>query len=151
MGLPEGDAMASEAKATTNGFWDDAEVISVYTREQALEDGVLVDVTEWASSDRGFIGGFTCPVAMTRSLWDVVDIDAKPVSKRGVQSTRGRAHDVLFMASLAVRAYQRRHPQAEEMDCLFDVLLTNGRAKRARVRISFRPSEGFTIGMPEDF
>jgi hypothetical protein len=33
---------------TAKGFWDDAEVIYAYTRAQALEDGVLVDVSEMA-------------------------------------------------------------------------------------------------------
>jgi hypothetical protein len=28
------------------GFWEGAEVISVYTRAQAIEDGVLVDMTQ---------------------------------------------------------------------------------------------------------
>ena len=34
------------------------EPIHVYTRRQALEDGVLVNVTEWASGETGFLGGF---------------------------------------------------------------------------------------------
>jgi hypothetical protein len=33
---------------TSKGLWDDAKVISTYTRAQALEDGVLVDVSEMA-------------------------------------------------------------------------------------------------------
>jgi len=33
----------------TKGLWDDAEVIYAYTRAQALEDGVLVDVSGMAS------------------------------------------------------------------------------------------------------
>ncbi len=35
----------NEQKQTMAGPWDGAEVISVYTRAQALEDGVLVDLT----------------------------------------------------------------------------------------------------------
>jgi hypothetical protein len=42
------------------------EPISVYTRAQALEDGVLVDVTPWAS------GCFKYPVALTAALWTIV-------------------------------------------------------------------------------
>ena len=33
------------------------EPISIYTRAQAIEDGTLIDLTEWASADKGFIGG----------------------------------------------------------------------------------------------
>jgi hypothetical protein len=36
----------------TKGLWDDAEVIYAYTRAQALEDGVLVDVSEPGASSR---------------------------------------------------------------------------------------------------
>ncbi len=42
------------------------EPISIYTRAQALEDGVLVDVTSWAS------GSFRHPVALTAALWAIV-------------------------------------------------------------------------------
>ena len=77
------------------------DVIYAYTRADAIEDGTLVDMTEWASSDKGFIGGFSCPVAITRSVF--ADLENIPPSKRGYQSVRGRAHDLLWMASLAAR------------------------------------------------
>lgn len=78
------------------------EPISVYTRQQAIEDGELVDVTEWASAEKGFHGGFTCPVVFTRALWAEVDVDGRR-AYRGVEDTRGRAHDVLWMTSLSLR------------------------------------------------
>ena len=77
------------------------EPISVYPRAQAIEDGVLVDVTTWASADKGFFGGFKIPVALTASVWG--DIEAIPEKWKGIQDIRGRAHDVLWMASLAAR------------------------------------------------
>ena len=39
--------------------------ISIYTRAQAIEDGVLVDITEQARQQR-----FVFPMAMTSALWD---------------------------------------------------------------------------------
>lgn len=74
--------------------------IHAYTRAQALEDGYLVDLTEWASATKGFHGGFRVPVAVTKSVWE--DIEAIPKSK-AFQDVRGRAHDVLYMASLAAK------------------------------------------------
>jgi hypothetical protein len=67
------------------------EPLSVYTRDQAVKDGVLVDVTAWASSGpNGMMGGFRVPVAVTKALWDLVDIDhpsdrpwAKLAAQRG--------------------------------------------------------------------
>lgn len=86
----------------TAGFWDGAEVISVYTRAQAIADGVLVDVTEWAAET-----GFRIPVAMTRGVWaDAVewtaDDDGRKPEFTG-QDERGRAHDVLWMLFRAIR------------------------------------------------
>jgi hypothetical protein len=49
---------------TERGSWDDAEVIYAYTRAQAIEDGVLIDVSSVASE-----AGIKFPVAMTRTVW----------------------------------------------------------------------------------
>lgn len=77
---------------------DDPEVVIVrYTRAQAIADGTLVDVTEWANSG-AILGGFTIPVAMTAAVWSLVQ---KP--DLGHEDVRGRAHDVLWMALLAAR------------------------------------------------
>lgn len=128
------------------------EPISVYTREQAIADGTLVDVTEWASADKGFMGGFRCPVAFTAALWLVVDIDSR--RNRGLQSTRGRAHDVLWMASLAVRGQARAAMLGAagnaDVDALFRLILTNGRKRQAILRVVASAGE-VTIGFPEDF
>ena len=80
-------------------FLSDADDVVVfrYTRAQAIEDGVLVDVSEWASS-REMMSGFRIPVAMTATVWAMVE-----APKDSTQDTRGRAHDVLWMASLAAR------------------------------------------------
>ena len=130
------------------------EPISVYTREQAIEDGELVDVTEWASPSQ-MSGGFTCPVVLTRHLWNVVDVDALPEGKRPfAQDTRGRAHDVLWMGGLAARS-RKAKAMAEagdgSVDVLYELLLSHGRKKKATLRLSFNTAEGFTIGFPEDF
>lgn len=108
------------------GLFDEADVIHVYTRKQAIDDGVLVDLTEWGSADKGFLGGFQCPVAVTREVWTM--IEAIPESLKGIADVRGRAHDVLFLASLTVRALQRAQREA----ALFRVILP---AKGTRKRL----------------
>jgi len=118
-------------------------VIFRYTREEAVEDGVLVDVTEWASADKGFHGGFRCPVALTRALWEVVDIDSR--KHRGGGDTRGRAHDVLWMGSLALRSAMRR----ERNTATFALFLSNGRKKKATLRVT-ADGDGVVIGFPEE-
>lgn len=81
------------------------EPISVYTRAQAIADGVLVDLTEWGSATSGFMGGFRVPVACTRAVWATIDRKRMP----RMEDVRGRAHDVLWMASLALRGALRRN------------------------------------------
>ena len=51
------------SEETGKGFWDDAEVISSYSRAQAIEDGVLVDVSTVAKE-----AGIKFPVAMTAAV-----------------------------------------------------------------------------------
>jgi hypothetical protein len=133
------------------------EPISIYTREQAIEDGVLVEVSEWAGSGpNGMMQGFCVPVVMTRTLWDHVDLDAdeltpwRRVARQHGESTRGRAHDVLWMASVAAR----RNPDSDRMP--ISVLMTmagkRGRLVRKRLVLEARiDGDGVTIGFGEDF
>jgi hypothetical protein len=86
------------------------EPISVYTRAQALEDGVLVDVTETAKQ-----AGFTFPVAVTRTLWGRY-IDPSEKAKGYGQSAAGRLWDVLWMARLAA---QRQAGERIEFSVIF--------------------------------
>ena len=68
-----------------------APVLSAYTRAQAIEDGILVDVSQTARE-----AGFKIPVAVTRSIWN--RLVALPEGYRGFQDEAGRLWDVLWMA-----------------------------------------------------
>ena len=86
----------NNAKKRLNPFAD-APVIFSYTRAQAIEDGVLVDLTEWAKET-----GFRIPVACTSAVWHGYVVP--PGSTRDLgQSERGRGHDLLWMLYLAIR------------------------------------------------
>lgn len=76
--------------------WADAEVISVYTRAQALEDGVLVDLTDWARE-----AGFKIPVAVTRGVWNVLK-PSKDLEAAG-EDVVGRAWDMFTILLHAIR------------------------------------------------
>lgn len=71
------------------------DLISAYTRKQAIEDGVLVDVTETARE-----AGFVIPVAVTAGVW--AECVRVPEGVMG-QDEAGRLWDVLTMLRLAVR------------------------------------------------
>lgn len=79
-------------------MFDEADMVSSYTRAQALEDGVLVDVTRMAKE-----AGFKVPVAMTNAAWcDCVAWGEEDKPGLG-QSEDGRLWDVLFLAVMATR------------------------------------------------
>ena len=77
--------------------FDDAPVISSYSRAQAIEDGVLVDLTPWARET-----GFRYPAACTASVWHGYVVPPAGTQELG-QSERGRAHDLLWMLYCAIR------------------------------------------------
>lgn len=73
--------------------------ISLYTRQQAIADGTLVDVSETALE-----AGFRFPVALTRAAWvDCVEWTDQDSNRQTYQDEAGRLWDVLWMASRAAR------------------------------------------------
>jgi len=74
-------------------------VISTYTRAQAIEDGVLVDVGSTAQE-----AGFKWPVALSAAVWaDCVAWTEDDNRHQVYQDESGRLWDVLYMASHAIR------------------------------------------------
>ena len=77
------------------------EVISTYSRAQALEDGVLVDAGPLAKQV-----GYRWPVALTAAAWDdcVAWTDADSEAQV-YQDRSGRLYDVLFMGAYTIRTH----------------------------------------------
>ena len=77
-------------------------MIHVYSRADAIADGILIDVTETARE-----AGFTVPVALTQETWSdcVAWSDATDAAKGDDtgQSAAGRLWDVLFMTRDAIQ------------------------------------------------
>jgi len=138
--------MAAAATAGPEmGFWEGAEIIAQYTRKQAIEDGVLVDVTEWAGPDQ-MMGGYRVPVAITQALWTA--IEAIPKAAEGIQDVRGRTHDVLWMMGCYLRGAQKRG----ETTTLGKLTLPyRGTRKRNQILRATVDGDGVTIGFPGDF
>jgi hypothetical protein len=76
------------------------DLISAYTRAEAIEDGVLIDVSKDARE-----AGWKYPVAMTLAAWEdfVAWSDADTQRKQWPQDQAGRLWDVVFMGRLAAR------------------------------------------------
>lgn len=87
----------SEVSAPDNDESPFGKVIYAYTRAQAIEDGILVDVTETAKE-----AGIRFPTAITRALWNGYIEPAELLKDQG-QSVQGRLWDVLFLFTLAAK------------------------------------------------
>lgn len=83
---------------SVENFWADADIISSYSRAQALEDGALVALPEAICKE----AGFKFPVACTCGVWALLAPDVK-ARLRG-ESLEGRLWDTLYMFGLKARA-----------------------------------------------
>ena len=78
-------------------MFENADLISSYTRKQAIEDGVLVDLSTEAVKH-----GFKIPFACTSTVWAEIEWDeSRDAQGDGGQCTEGRLYDVLRMSILA--------------------------------------------------
>lgn len=76
---------------------EQCEVIHAYTRAQAMEDGILVDLSRLARE-----AGFCWPLAVTRAVWSVLE-PGQDLEKEG-QSWTGRAWDLLSVLRMGLRS-----------------------------------------------
>ncbi len=123
----------------SSGLWDDAEIISMYSREEAIADGVLVDVSATSKE-----AGFKVPVAVTAAVWAILDPLRDDVALG--QSAVGRLWDVLMV----LRANAR-----DDDTVLFDVLvLEAGKHRSARLKAVIGPGDSaepvITIMLPNE-
>ena len=104
------------SEQTGKGFWDDAEVIYAYTRAQALEDGVLVDVSEIAKE-----AGIKFPVALTSAVHcKYVEVPEGVIG----QDETGRLWDILWVFRFAAAKFNgstllfKVHVRNDNRDCM---------------------------------
>ena len=88
------------------------ELIFAYTRKQAIEDGVLVDITDTAKE-----AGLRFPTAITATAWS--EYVAVPYGVTG-QDELGRLWDIVWMLRFAI-AQQK----LDEPEILFELLVRN--------------------------
>ena len=101
--------------------------ISTYTRAEALDDGVLVDISATARE-----AGIRFPVALTATAYEdcVAWAEADNVRKRTCQDEGGRLWDVVWMARMAIR---RAPGDAEEIEFQILRVPRKGRGRTAKL------------------
>lgn len=103
----------------------DAPVIFKYTRAQAIEDGVLIDVSETARE-----AGIKYPVAITVGVLSEV-VRTPEIAARYGESDSGRLWDCLWLLSLAIRKKNAsRDPREREDTVTFSVIATDQRGEK---------------------
>jgi hypothetical protein len=98
------------------------EMIYSYTRAQAIEDGVLIDVSEVAKE-----AGIKIPVAVTEAVWDqYVEWTDEDTKKQTSQDQFGsRLWDILFMLYLAIKNGKN---ESSSIDFKLNIILRDGRS-----------------------
>jgi hypothetical protein len=81
---------------TMDNIFNESDVIFKYSRKQAIEDGVLVDISSIAKE-----AGILFPVAVTRSVFSILEDTSAPG-----QDFQGRAWDMLMIFRMEARKCQ---------------------------------------------
>jgi hypothetical protein len=95
----------------SDDFWDGAEIIDAYSRRQAIEDGILVQLSGPGYQGAPWIpamvteAGFRYPVAMTTTAFAkcVSPVEGEGEKLALCQDIKGRLWDVLWMLKCAIR------------------------------------------------
>jgi hypothetical protein len=93
-------------------FGQPFKVIDVYTRAQAIEDGVLIDVSPVAMAEHGF----KYPVAVTDRVWSEVVIPPGEVATW--QDDLGRLNDLLTCLKYEIKRSQKASEVIFKMDVM---------------------------------
>lgn len=124
--------------------FDGAEIIYAYTRAQAIEDGVLVDLS--AVAPDVCHQHFKYNVACTSAVWAIIDKAVK--NKRHCNDLNGVVHDILWMSKGYARTLDERYR-------LFRVIIKGaGRNSTYTFKIACGPGDDaepvLTIMLPEE-
>ena len=131
------ERQSSEKEQTTmQDFF--GEPIHTYSRAEALEDGVLVEVSQRASE-----AGFVFPVAVTAGVW--ADVNDIPESKQSSQDVEGRLWDLLFSAAQRCKAVHEPpssgNRRDEEDGLPFDLIMHIGSAPYYHAKVHLGPGD----------
>ncbi len=100
-----------------------------YTRKQAIQDGVLVDVSKTATE-----AGIIYQTAVTRTVWDNfiewTDVDNK---RQTYQDQSGRLWDVLYMARCQMVRAGKHSGSKSQLPYQFMCIHRGGRGRKARL------------------
>ncbi|HRA43385.1 MAG TPA: hypothetical protein PLV31_06925 [Gammaproteobacteria bacterium] len=131
-------------------YFSNANIISAYTRAQALADGFLVDVSKAAQAT-----GFKIPMAVTRTVWSrYIEWTEQDSAAQTPQDQIGRLDDVLWMLFVAIKLSPTT---ADRLIYRLDVIPRDGKSRRPKtIKLKALIGGGdngepvFTIMLPDE-
>jgi hypothetical protein len=112
-------------------------VIYGYSRAQAMEDGVLVDVTPIAKE-----AGITLPTVVTRAVWDICcEVPQDPRGPVVGQDERGRLWDVVHLCAVQLRAAKRAGSKGDRVHFSVNVRQADHRLHMAQLYAVVGPGD----------
>jgi len=125
-------------------------IISEYTRESAIEDGVLVDLRAGDLDEVVQNAGFKWPVAATSTVFAQC-IELTPAAIRACNDIKGRLWDVLWMLKNAIA-----RSQGSQTVIMFEVYIVRDRIRPTLTKLKAVCGPGdnmepvITIMFPEE-
>ena len=105
------------------------EVISSYTRTDALDDGALIDVTSAAKEV-----GITYPVALTQGAWTKAVAMTKAAA-RACNDERARLHDVVRMLKYAIKSGAPTQPHGDGQIMAFQLRVVTTSVRQSLITL----------------
>lgn len=123
---------------------EDEEIISRYTRAEALADGTLIDVTARAKE-----AGIKIPTAVTRGVWNEY-VELTPAAVQAGNDLEGRLWDIVWM----FRCAALRLPNQRELSFQLYVVTERVRPSLVTLKALVGPADDgepvITILLPEE-
>lgn len=121
---------ASSSPPPTNepqSCWHDADVIHTYSRQQAIEDGTLVEIPRSILAEFGI----RFHTALTRAVWN--KYVTVPAVLTGIQDETGRLADILVMFHLAAK-----HARPDSTQLMFQVVVKQDATEQPASEITLK-------------
>lgn len=120
-----------------DSVFSEKDIIYTYTRQDAINDGVIVDISEIAKEM-----GYKIPVGVTSAVWAIVE------KKPKIQDVKGRLWDLLWMLRLRIG-------KGTTSTVYFTVLMQSGKRQKWTFKAVIAASDptgnpAITIMLPEE-
>ncbi len=129
------------------------EYVSEYSFDEALANGLLLNVTSWVQHEMGYGSNRYCvQVAVTSQLWKTI-VRISPLAKKW-QTVVGRGNDVLWLGSYALQRAQQVTRDRANFQCFLPTDDDWGTECIKQLRIERREENGkqvAVIGYAEEF